>query len=243
MWPDWSGQTAVIVATGPSAPESPLDTAKGIARAIVIKSTWKLAPWADVLYGLDKGWWIANHGVPKFEGLKVTPSPTAARVYGLRQVRLKARAEILTEETGILGCGLKTGGGHSGFQAINLAIQFGAKKIVLVGFDMTLSNGAHWSSDYRGVGKPDVGRVESWRAALDGCADQFKSLGVDVVNVGQSSALTAFPKMSLAEALGVQYGAKGQANASKRKLRITALENPFTGSAVEDVRGLRDEGN
>lgn len=203
MWPNWSGETAVIVGTGPSAKDAPLGMVRGAARAFVVKSSWKLAPWADVLYGLDKGWWIANQGVPEFRGLKVSPSPTAARAFGLRQVRLKARAEILTGETGVLGCGLRTGGGHSGFQAINLAIQFGARQIALVGFDMTLSNGAHWNSDYRGVGKPDAGRVESWRVALDGCAGQFKAFGVDVVVAGPS-ALTAYPKMSLAEALGVQ---------------------------------------
>lgn len=234
MWPDWSGQTAVIIGTGPGAKDVPLGIVQGAARAFVIKSIWKMAPWADALYGLDMGWWIANQGVPEFKGLKVSPSPTAARVFGLNQVRLKARAEILTGETGVLGCGLKTGGGHSGFQAINLAIQFGARRIVLVGFDMTLSGGAHWNSDYRGVGKPDAGRVESWRLALDGRADQFKALGVEVTVVGPS-ALTAYPKMSLAEALGVLDGAKGQAHADQRELREDGLEPAVSRNAVEDV--------
>lgn len=234
MWPDWSGQTAVIIGTGPTAKDVPLDQASGSARAIAIKGSWKLAPWANVLYGLDKGWWIANRGVPDFKGLKVTPSPTAARVYRLVQVRLKARVEILTGETGVLGCGLRTGGGHSGFQAINLAIQFGAKKIVLVGFDMTLSKGEHWDRNQAGVAKADKGRVESWRVALDGCAEQFKALGVDVVVVGES-ALTAFPKMSLAEALGVQDGATGKVHANKRLLRKDGFKPAFSGDAVEDV--------
>ncbi len=234
MWPDWSGETAVIVGTGPSAKDVPLDQARGLARAIAIKSAWKLVPWCDVILGLDRGWWLANSGVPEFKGMKVTPSPTAARVFGLKQVRLKARAEILTGETGVLGCGLRTGGGHSGFQAINLAIQFGAKKIVLVGFDMTLANGAHWNSDYRGVGKPDAGRVESWRVALDGCAEQFKALGVEVVVVGPS-ALTAYPKMPLAGALGVQDGAAGQVHADQRVLREDGFEPAISRGTVEDV--------
>lgn len=242
MWPDWSGETAVIVGTGPSAKDAPLDHARGLARAITVKSAWRLAPWCDVILGIDKGWWLANSGVPEFKGLKVTPSPTAARVFGLRQVRLKARAEILTGETGVLGCGLRTGGGHSGFQAINLAIQFGAKKIVLVGFDMTLAGGAHWNSDYRGVGKPDAGRVESWRVALDGCAGQFKALGVDVMVVG-ASALTAYPKMTLAEALGVSDGAKSQIYSDQRQLRKDGFKPAFSGDPVEDVRGVCVSGN
>lgn len=201
-WPDWSGETAVIVGTGPSAADVPLGLAQGLARFFVIKSSWRLAPFADALYGLDKGWWIANQGGAKFKGLKFSPSPTICRVYpDIQYVRLRPFTRVLTDETGVIGCGLREGGGHSGFQAINLAVQFGAKRILLVGFDMTLSHGAHWKDDDRGVGKPDVGRVKSWREAMDKCAPQFKELGIDVINCTPRSALTAYPKMELVEAL------------------------------------------
>lgn len=200
-WPAWRGETVVVVGTGPSAAECDLEAIKGRARVFVIKSTWRLAPWADALYGIDKGWWIANQGVPQFRGLKFSPSPTAARAFGLCQIKLKARAEILIRETGVIGCGLKTGGGHSGFQAINLSVQFGASRILLVGFDMTLANGAHWSADYNGVAKPDDGRVKAWREAMDECAPQFQELGIEVVNCTMGSALKAYPKRPLAEAV------------------------------------------
>jgi hypothetical protein len=223
VWPDWSGQTAVIVGTGPSA--VPIE--QGPFRAVVIKSSWRLAPWADVLYGIDKGWWIANHGAPHFKGLKVSPSPTVCKVFGLRQVTLKPRAEILLGTTGVIGCGLKTGGGFSGFQAINLAVQFGAKRIVLVGFDMSLSNGAHWNSDQRGVAKPDADRVKSWRIALDRCAPQFKSLGVEVINTAEHSALTAFPKMALEQALKGDHGSQGQDHAVQSEVQLRRAEGVF----------------
>ncbi|WLB14828.1 hypothetical protein QIH87_49820 (plasmid) [Bradyrhizobium elkanii] len=179
----------------------PLDAAKGRCRAIAIKSSWKLAPWSDALYGLDRGWWIANQGAPSFGGLKISPSPTACRVYGLLQVRLRPVAEILTGEIGIIGAGLRTGGGFSGFHAINLAIQFGARRILLVGFDMNLSAGAHWSKDCQGVGKPDKARTESWRASLDAIRPQFDRLGIQVINIGERSSLKSFKKMSQSEAL------------------------------------------
>lgn len=197
-WPDWAGETALIIGTGPSAAESPLDVAQGRARAIAIKSAWKLAPWADALYGLDVGWWVANQGGVKFKGLKFSPSPTVCNVYrDVRRVRLRPFNKILTKETGVVGCGLRSGGGHSGFQAINLAIQFGARRILLVGFDMTLDRGAHWSRDYRGVGRPDASRVGSWRKEMD----EVDFGNVEVINCTMKSALTAFRKMSLAEAL------------------------------------------
>jgi hypothetical protein len=201
-WPDWSGETAIVVGTGPSAAQAPLALAQGRNRIFAIKSSWRLAPFADALYGLDKGWWIANQGAHKFKGLKFSPSPTICRVYpDIRYVRLRPFARILNDETGVIGCGLRTGGGHSGFQAINLSVQFGARRILLVGFEMTLARGAHWKNDDRGVGKPDAGRTASWREAMDECAGQFRDLGVDVISCTPGSALTAYPKMSLHEAL------------------------------------------
>jgi hypothetical protein len=158
-----------------------------------------LAPWADALYGIDRGWWIANEGAPEFAGLKFCPSPSVCKVFALREVTLRQRAEILIGEIGVIGCGLKTGGGHSGFQAINLAVQFGATRVALIGFDMTLERGAHWHGDYHGVSKPDAKRVETWRESLDACAPQFEMLGVEVLNASRESALRAYRKVDLNE--------------------------------------------
>lgn len=206
-WPDWAGQAAVIVGTGPSATAEPLEQMRGLCRFVVIKSSWELAPWADVLYGIDLGWWIANQGVAQFKGLKVSPSPTVCKAFkGVRQVKLRPRAHILIDQYDehgllILGCGLRSGGGHSGFQAINLAVQFGAKRIVLVGFDMTLAHGAHWHQEGRGVARADAGRIATWREEMDACAPLFESLGVTVINAAMESALTQYQKLPLTEAI------------------------------------------
>lgn len=195
-WPDWQGQTAIVVGTGPSAARMPLSSIESLARCVVVKASYKLAPWADALYGTDMGWWVANKGIPAFKGLKFCPAPRVSQVYqDIRLVRLKPVAKILTAECGVIGCGLVTGGGHSGFQAVNLAIQFGVKRVILVGFDMTLDGGAHWHDDYRGVAKPDAGRVKSWREAMDACAPQFEQLGVEVLNASPVSALRAYRKV------------------------------------------------
>lgn len=201
-WPDWGYGTAVVVATGPSASNVPLIEAQGHAHVIVITNSWHLAPWADVLYGIDLPWWLGQGGVPDFKGIKVSPSPRACKVFGLREVSLVSRAEILTKQVGRLGCGLRVGNGHSGFQAINLAVQFGAKRIVMVGFDMRLDLGDHWHGHVRGAHeKIDPNAMRDRAVALDGCAAQFKSLGVTVVNCSPVSALKNYPKMSLREAL------------------------------------------
>lgn len=186
----------VLVGTGPSASKVDLEACRGLAKVFAIKGSWRLAPWADAIYGLDREWWIVNQGVPDFVGWKFTPSPTAARVFGLTQIRLKARDEILTGELGTVGCGLRSGGGFSGFQTINLAVQFGACRIVLVGFDMTLKNGAHWHPHAAGTGKPEAGRTESWRKSLDAVAPRLSEMGMEVINASAGSALTAYRKVA-----------------------------------------------
>ncbi|WP_247337504.1 hypothetical protein [Bradyrhizobium sp. 147] len=117
---------------------------------------------------------------------------------GLRQVGIAAgRDEILMGEPGILG-----DGGNSGFQAINLAVQCGARQLILVGFDMRLDLGIHWHGKHgRGLNNPNGANIARWRCIIDGQAPRLAELGVSVVNASAVSALKAYPKMSLTEAL------------------------------------------
>jgi hypothetical protein len=63
-FPDWHGETAVIVASGPSAAGVNLECAKGKAKFIAINDSWRLVPWADALYAHDHAWWEVWNGVP-----------------------------------------------------------------------------------------------------------------------------------------------------------------------------------
>jgi hypothetical protein len=230
IWPDWTGETALIVGTGASASQAPLYLAEGVFKCVVVKSSYELAPWADVLYGLDRGWWIARRGAPKFKGLKVTPSPQAARVFGLRYVKLKTGARIIREPIGTLGCGLRDGGGHSGWQAINLAIQFGATRIVLVGFDM---GGIQWKPNDPGTVKPDHKRMKRWREEMDAAVGEFT--GIEVINATPGSALRAYPFKPLQELTGLN-GAEGQTATTRPERHAIPEQEPYGGSPIQDAR-------
>jgi hypothetical protein len=98
--------------------------------------------------------------------------------------------------------GLVGWGGNGGFQSLNLAAQFGAKRIVLVGYDMRIDLGVHWHGKHaRGMNNPGPHHTRQWVAALDGVAPQLKAAGIEVLNASPVSALTAYPKVTLAEAL------------------------------------------
>jgi hypothetical protein len=184
----------VIVASGPSAKDADLELVRGRAKVIVINSSWRLAPWADVLYACDCKWWNANKEAFAFAGLKITQSENCSD--RLHTVRVLSGAQISTDR-GRIG-----GGGNSGFQACNLAVQFGARPLVLVGFDMRLDLGVHWHGAHGpGLNNPNEERVKRWRQYLDQAAPAFARLGVRVINASPVSALRAYPKMNLAEAL------------------------------------------
>lgn len=134
--------------------------------------------------------------------MKITADETAFRDYGLALVKLtRGHDQILTDEPGVLGWG-----GNGGFHALNLAVQFGARRIILVGYDLHIPGGrrdqVHWHGAHgRGLNNPAPSILAKWRATFDAAAPRLKALGVEVLNASPASALTAYPKVSLEEAL------------------------------------------
>lgn len=139
--------------------------------------------------------------MPQFAGIKVCQDAnTCARFRDLHTVEVPDgySTEILTDKPGVLG----GGGPNSGFQAINLAVQFGATRIMLVGFDMHTVGGVHWHGAHGdGLVNPHEVCFVKWRRILDAAAARFRSLGVELVNCSPHSALSAYPKMTIEQAM------------------------------------------
>lgn len=202
-WPDWRGQAAAIIASGPTAKKAGVDQLRGRLKVMAINQSYELAPWADVLYGCDGKWWSLQAWGEKFKGLKITQDPTAS-VYGpsdsIKKIDIPnvENDDLLVDRPGRIGAG-----GNSGFQGLNLAVQFGATRIMLVGFDMRTDLGTHW----HGRHPPDLNNpcpdynLPRWRRALDRAAAKLAQLGIEVVNCSEVSLLTAYPKMTIAQAL------------------------------------------
>lgn len=132
----------------------------------------------------------------------------------MRQVEaVRSQDHILVEFFGKIGWG-----GNSGFGALNLAVQFGASRIVLVGFDMRLYSPAdaqrlfgstekavHWHGDHQGLHNPSAGNVTRWRRVTDGAAPTLKALGVEVLNATPHSALSAYRRVNFAEVFDGEF--------------------------------------
>lgn len=204
-WPDWRGETVVIVASGSSAAEVDIDLARGKARVVAVNESWRLCPWADVLYGCDGQWWTKRDGVPEFRGIKVCYDQAACLAYpGMRKVNLRERyGDLLLDPPGYISDGgskwPEEVGGNSGWQALNLVTQWGPRRIALVGFDMT---GEHWHGRHPpGLGNPSEKLFAVWRRNFDAAAGRFIELGIAVLNCSRISTITAYPKITLGEAL------------------------------------------
>lgn len=202
---DWSGECAVIVAGGPSVKLVPVAAAHERfprARFIAVNNAWKLCRWAEILYACDAGWWRQQEGAAGFLGVKLTQDGTTHKRYpDVQRVNIRRGCNaMLFDHKGELGWG-----GNGGFHALNLAAQFGAKRIVLLGYDMSLEHGTHWHGRHIGLNNPSVRSLDKWCGFLDESAPVLRARGIDVVIGSPNSRLTAFRKIPLMEALDEFY--------------------------------------
>jgi len=199
--PMW--RTAVVCASGPSFSEEQAAfiieaRQRDRCRVLVVSDNYRRVPNADALLSADTGWWLhhiaAVRALP-FRGSCWTLNRNAAHRFGLHPLAVEQRPGLTDRHKVIRQ------GGNSGYHAINLAFLFGAHRMILVGFDMRASDGVqHWFGEH-----PPRLRTElpfaRWIKAFGPLADDLRAEGVDVVNVSPDSALTHFPKATLADAL------------------------------------------
>lgn len=177
---------------------------------IAIKESHELCPWADVVYGCDPAWWLFRNGLPSFKGLKITwEGSNLHRFPDIKRIRIdksqdriypvdRRRYRMVFDDPGMIG-----GGGNSGFQAVNLAVHFGATKLLLVGFDMHDRGGVHWygRNGWARGGNPDETCFARWRRDFDVAAIDLENRGVQVVNASPMSAMTCFGRSTVEKAI------------------------------------------
>lgn len=98
-----------------------------------------------------------------------------------------------------LSNGIKTGS-NSGYQAINVAVLAGAKRVLLLGYDMRFASGRTHSHGGHPVQMPEDA-YRSYARKFSSMVPHLKRLGVEVLNCTPSSAITCFPAVGLASVL------------------------------------------
>jgi hypothetical protein len=124
---------------------------------------------------MDRVWWnhYGKEALANFGGARYSP---LVNIAGARRIH-------------------SLGSQNSGAGAIVLAVSFGAKRVILLGYDCQHTGGkAHWHSDHpKGLG--NAGSVSKWPKQFADIANRFSK--IDIVNCTRQTALQCFKRSEL----------------------------------------------
>lgn len=197
----WPGEECYIIGGGPSVKDCDL-TPLHTKRVIAVNNAFTLGPWPVMFYG-DCRWEIQHREtLRQFSGLRVHGCSQNEGVAYVHKILRIANQYGIHRDPAKLCWNLS-----SGACAINLAVHFGVKRIVLIGFDMQKVGGEsnyHRDHDiHKATPKQQAvyDPYERFLAPFPKIAEDLSRIGVECVNATPGSALTVFPTMTLEEAL------------------------------------------
>lgn len=178
----WQGRTVFCIASGPSLTSLDCELVRFCGQpTVVTNTTFRLCPWADVLFGFDAMWWKHyQEEVKTFQGEKLCSSPLAEKYGATRCV---------------------PGFRNSGAAAIALAMGRGASKVVLLGYDSSFKGTRrHWHEDHpKGLGNAEM--MGDWARQFSMVATAAERRGVEILNASRRTVLSCFPRVSLEDVL------------------------------------------
>jgi hypothetical protein len=216
----WEGKTVVCIASGTSLTKEQVDAvcaahAAGALKTIVVNDNYLIAPWADALYFADARWWQwHSDGLEKsWPWVKFSAAEVKQAMAGFKGQKISIdhpnkvgdKAVLRLANAGNVGLsedpyGIKTGS-NSGYQAVNIAALSGAKKILLLGYDMKHQHGRAHAHNGHPV-KSGEGIYRGYAKHFSTMETPLKNLGIEVFNCTLGSEIGAFPYAPLERVLG-----------------------------------------
>jgi hypothetical protein len=189
------------VASGPSLTKADVDYCRGKAPVIVVNDGYRLAPWADALYASDCSWWLQHRGVPDFSGEKWSIEHSSWKNCRDRWPDVWRLRNTGSDGLEIDPSGLRHGK-NSGYAAVNLAVHYGASKVVLLGYDLghRADQSSHFFGEHRGSLRqrsPYPVFIQKFHSLVTPLTDA----GVTVINCTPGSALHCFHSAALRDVL------------------------------------------
>lgn len=151
--------------------------------------------YADILFFRDLSWFYGNRdivGIWKGSVISSTASPFYPK--NVKVIKTSHCNDFL------VGGDTIRYGRSSGHLALSLAINLGAKRCVLLGFDCRIVNGrSHFHDKHSNA--IDITYKKDFLPAWEGWGDATRRSDVEVVNATPDSAILEFPYRPLAEIL------------------------------------------
>jgi len=208
----WPRSTVYVIGGGPSLLKEDLSPLYAPEKRVIgVNNAYKLGAWVDLCWFGDCSWF--NHhrkSLLNFAGLKASCCPR----FGGRNEKWPAIKFLPKDKEKRNGISTRRNRNkiawnkNSGYSAINLAYYLGAKRVVLLGFDMCRgeNNETHWHGGHNwGVPKDTRKRRKLNEPYLrflpntGAIAADAKKLGLDIINCSMGSAITQFPKIPFGE--------------------------------------------
>lgn len=184
--PNFKDKTVVCIASGPSLTESDCNLVRlSNHPTIVTNTTFRIAPFADIVFGYDLAWW-KNHidEVNKMvKGRKISYSH-AVRSLGVESTYNATWFQNFQ---------------HSGACAIGLAISGGANKVILLGYDNKITDKSHWHGEHEGLN--NCKSIKHWGLHLANVKKFAEKHHCEIVNCTRDTALTMFKQANLEDTL------------------------------------------
>lgn len=200
----------VVKGISPPSAYSPYMSAIHDKHVIAINVAYLIGTWIDaVFFGDLKFFTPHRERLVNWPGLKITCHSSGASVPWVKYVPKDDR-----KPTGIhFDPHMVSWNCNSGSAAISIAAHTGAKRIILLGFDMNYNDTGqrHWHNLYRSEiierkkgTKIKFNHLFSFARHLYGfpqIAKDAKARGIEIINLSPTSAIKEFPKMTLKEFL------------------------------------------
>lgn len=200
----WMDHPVYILAGGPSIRDQNLNLLKNKI-VVGVNNSYLFGDLVTCCWFGDKRWFFWHEeALKKYKGLIFTCAPEDS--YPKRVIRFE---RDLKKKYGISPDPLKVSwNGNSGASAIDFSIKMGASKIILLGFDMTISkdNLTHWHGGHKQgsmaknlAGMPYNRFLQSFKPIKEDC----DRLGIEVINTSPISRIKEFPFMSLEKCVNI----------------------------------------
>ena len=223
----WEGGDVWIIGGGPSVPKQ-FDIPDKIIQSVVrgtspsvyspymsllhdkhvigVNVAYMIGDWIDLVFFGDSGFLLKYQvELANYQGLKVSCHPKANDVSWIKFLpRDKSHAQGISSNPMRVSWN-----GNSGAAAISVAAHAGAKRIILLGFDMKVNETAnqHWHDVY-GKTKAPVDKRKPRRMpfhrhlrGFPQIARDAKQMGIEILNACPDSAIECFTKVTAKEIL------------------------------------------
>lgn len=194
----FNDDTIICIGSGPSLTEDQIITAEESGHPIIaVNDNFKRVIHPEIIFACDILWWYKNYlDVVETINPKITELWTITNNGSHFKKKRPQEYSVPIHEIGYyqqngLGSCKVHHGGNSGYIAVNLAYLFGAKKIILIGYDHQHTYGkTHWFGDHDMTKlKKNAEDTDRWIKNFARLANDLRDENVDLVNCSIETAI------------------------------------------------------